>query len=81
MKTETGFPVSIASVAIETESEYGTALPTLRDTLLVNAVTASEADFDAVYDKYFQDYLDNGGQAIIDERAAKLEQYYGYKAE
>ena len=54
---------------------------TLRDTLLVNAVTASTDEFDAVYDKYFQDYLDNGGQAIIDERAAKLEQYYGYTAE
>ena len=67
--------------AIATESEYGTALPTLRDTLLVNAVTTSEDQFDEVYDRYFQDYLDNGGQAIIDERAEKLEKYYGYKAE
>ena len=67
--------------AIEAEQEYGTRLPEFRDSLLNKAVTASVDDFDAVYDQGMDDYLTNGGQEIIDERAAKLEQYYGYTAE
>ena len=66
---------------IASEQEYGTQLPTFRDTLLNKAVTASEADFDAVYDQGMDDYLANGGQEIIDERTAKIEEFYGYKAE
>ena len=56
--------------AIEAEQEYGTRLPEFRDTMLNKAVTASVEDFDAVYDQGMDDYLANGGQAIIDERAA-----------
>ena len=67
--------------AIDAEQEYGTRLPEFRDSLLNKAVTASEADFDAVYDQGMDDYLANGGQEIIDERAEKLAQYYGYTAE
>ena len=67
--------------AIEAEQEYGTRLPEFRDSMLNKAVTASVEDFDAVYDQGMDDYLANGGQEIIDERAAKMEQYYGYKAE
>ena len=66
---------------IEAEQEYGTALPTYRDTMLDKAVVASVEDFDAVYDQGMADYLANGGQAIIDERTAAIEKYYGYKAE
>ncbi len=66
---------------IEAEQEYGTQLPTFRDTLLNKAVVASEEEFDAVYDQGMQDYLDNGGQAIIDERAAKMADIFGYTAE
>ena len=63
--------------AIEAESEYGTALPTLRDTILTNAVTTSVENFDAVYDRYMQDYMDNGGLAITNERIEKINKYYG----
>ena len=66
---------------IEAQQEYGTQLPTFRDTLLNKAVTASVDDFDAVYDQGMDDYLANGGQEIIDERTAKIEEFYGYKAE
>ena len=38
-------------------------------------------EFDAVYDQGMQDYLDNGGQASIDERTQKLADVYGYTAE
>lgn len=67
--------------AIATEAEYGTSLPTYRDTLLTQAVTASVDQFDAVYDKGMQDYMDNGGAAITEERIEKLTKYYGYKPE
>lgn len=66
---------------IEAEQEYGTQLPTFRDTLLNKAVTASVEEFDAVYDQGMQDYLDNGGQASIDERTQKIADVYGYTAE
>ena len=67
--------------AIEAEQEYGTRLPEFRDSMLNKAVTASVEDFDAVYDQGMDDYLANGGQEIIDERTAKIEEFYGYKAE
>ena len=67
--------------AIVAEQEYGTRLPEFRDSLLNKAVTASVEDFDAVFDQGMDDYLANGGQEIIDERAEKLAQYYGYTAE
>jgi len=41
-----------------------------RDALLNQAVAAPPDKFDAIYDAGYQDYLDAGGQAIIDERAA-----------
>ena len=67
--------------AIAAEAEYGTSLPTYRDTLLTKAVTASEENFDAVYDQGLDDYMANGGTAITEERIEKLAQYYGYTAE
>ena len=40
-------------------------------------VTASVDDFDSVYDQYLNDYLNMGGQEIIDERIEKLSEVYG----
>ncbi len=42
-----------------------------RKVVLSTAITASVADFDAVWDAGMADYLASGGQAIIDERMAK----------
>jgi len=61
------------------EEGMGPALASKRDNLLIQAVVAKPEDFDRVWDQGFQDYLRSGGQAIIDERAAKYEQYYGDK--
>ncbi len=47
-----------------------------RDNLLSQAVVANPKDFDTVWDRGFEDYLRSGGQAIINERKAKYEQYY-----
>ena len=67
--------------AISAEQEYGTSLPTFRDTLLDKAVVAAIGDFDATFDQGMEDYLANGGQAIIDERTEAIAKYYGYTAE
>lgn len=61
---------------IEAEQGMGPALAEKRDKLLVQAVVAKPEEFDKVWDAGFQDYLRSGGQAIIDERRAKYEQYY-----
>ena len=48
-----------------------------RDTLLAHAIRANPDDFDAVYDQYWQEYLDSGAQAIMEERAERWVQYFG----
>lgn len=50
-----------------------------RDNFLTQAIVAPTANFDKVYDAGYADYLKSGGQAIIDERTAKYEQFYGKK--
>lgn len=61
---------------IRSEEGMGTVLKEKRDNLLAQAIVAKPQDFDAVWDRGFQDYLRSGGQAIINERIAKYEQYY-----
>jgi len=58
--------------AIASEEGVGTSLTEKRDTFLCQAVVASEAEFDAIYDAGMEDYLASGGQDIIDERAEKV---------
>jgi putative aldouronate transport system substrate-binding protein len=63
--------------AIESENEVGSSLDSYRDTWLAKALVAPVDQFDAVYDAEQAEYLGMGGQAIIDERAAKLKEVYG----
>lgn len=62
---------------IESEEGMSTLLSEKRDILYDQSVICSEADFDSTWDSYLQDYLDAGGQAIIDERTAKWEATFG----
>jgi len=62
---------------IKAEEGMGPALAEKRDKLLIQAVVAKPEEFDAVWDRGYADYLRSGGQAIIDERRAKYEKYYG----
>ena len=64
---------------VAAEAGVGPALEEKRDTFLNKAVVAPVDQFDAVYDEGFQDYLDAGGQAIIDERTALWEESHGDK--
>ena len=62
---------------IKAEEGQGQALKDKRDTFLDKAVVAPVDQFDSVYDSGMKDYLATGGQAIIDERTAAWEKYFG----
>ena len=62
---------------ITSEAGMGPSLAEKRDVLLTQSLVADPADFDSVFDSGLQDYLNSGGQAIIDERTAKWEAAFG----
>jgi putative aldouronate transport system substrate-binding protein len=62
---------------ITAEEGMGQVLKEKRDALLSQAITAPAARFDSVWDAGYRDYLNSGGQAIIDERTAKWKEFYG----
>lgn len=63
--------------SISAEEGVGDTLSSKRDIVYDNAVVASEADFDKVWDDGIADYLSAGGQAIIDERTEKWNAAFG----
>ena len=67
--------VNVGDVAAE--AGVGDTLSSKRDQLYDNAVVAAVEDFDSVWDSFMADYLSAGGQAIMDERAAKWQEYFG----
>ena len=66
--------VVVGDIAAEAE---GTDLTGKRDQGFDNSIVASEADFDAVWDKFMDEYLAAGGQDIIDERQEAWDATYG----
>jgi putative aldouronate transport system substrate-binding protein len=62
---------------IAAEEGMGQVLKEKRDALFSQSITAPVARFDSVWDAGYRDYLNSGGQAIIDERAAKWKEFYG----
>ena len=69
-------PKNVNVGVVESEAGVGDTLSAKRDQVYDQAVVASEADFDAVWDAGIADYLSAGGQAIIDERTAKWDEYF-----
>ncbi|MFD2329514.1 extracellular solute-binding protein [Cohnella sp. GCM10020058] len=53
---------------IEAESKYGTALQDKYEEFIVKAATAKPANFESAYESALKDYMQSGGQAILDER-------------
>ncbi|MCR5156831.1 MAG: sugar ABC transporter substrate-binding protein [Butyrivibrio sp.] len=70
-------PKNVNVGVIEAEAGVGDTLSAKRDQVYDQAVVASEADFDSVWEAGIADYLSAGGQAIIDERTAKWAEYFG----
>ncbi|MCL2230229.1 MAG: extracellular solute-binding protein [Treponema sp.] len=56
--------------AVTRVNQYEQTLKAKADALLAQAVTASPADFDRVWDAGYADWLSSGGQAVIDERSS-----------
>ena len=63
----------VFAVAIESESEYSATLLSLYQEYYANLVKCDPAEFDALFEKYSQEFLDAGYQEIIDERAEAYE--------
>ena len=63
---------------IKAQEGMDTALAEKRNNLLPPRPSWPKVEeFDAVWDRGFNDYLRSGGQAIIDERAQKYDAMYG----
>jgi putative aldouronate transport system substrate-binding protein len=65
--------------AIASEEGMAQVLSSKRDAIYAKAVPASIAQFDSVFNSGYQDWLGSGGQAIINERTAKWQEFYGTK--
>jgi len=61
---------------IKSEAGMGQVLKEKRDILFAQAITCKPEEFDAVWEAGYKEYLNAGGQAIIDERKALYEKYY-----
>ncbi|MCR5501956.1 MAG: extracellular solute-binding protein [Lachnospiraceae bacterium] len=70
-------PINVNVGEISAEAGVGDTLSSKRDQIYDNAVVAPVADFDSTWDSFMDDYLSSGGQDIMDERAAKWEEYFG----
>lgn len=57
--------------------KYGAALSTIKNELIVQSIMASPDQFDATFDKYYDDYMSSGGQAVWDEAVRLYEELYG----
>ncbi len=76
-KNDVKVPVYINVGAVTAEEGVGESLHAKRDEAYDNAMAAPVDEFDAVWDQYLDEYLSIGGQDIIDERAAKWEEFFG----
>lgn len=70
-------PRNVQVGEITAESGMGTVLSEKRDIVYDNAVIASPDNFDKVWDDGIADYLNAGGQDIMDERNEKWEATFG----
>lgn len=61
---------------IKSEEGMGPPLTEKRNTMLTQSVVAAADKFDSVFDSGLTDYLNTGGQAIIDERKAAWEKTF-----
>ncbi len=61
---------------IKSEEGMGPVLSDKRDALLIQSIVAEPDQFDTVFDAGLKDYLNSGGQAIIEERKAAYEKYF-----
>jgi len=61
---------------IKSEEGMGQALKEKRDNLYAQAIVCKTAEFDAIWDAGYKDYLDSGARAIQEERATAYDKFY-----
>lgn len=59
---------------IEAQTKFGTALLDKFNEIIVKTTMAKPDQFDSIYESMLEDYMRNGGQAILDERKAVYEE-------
>ncbi|QYR22783.1 extracellular solute-binding protein [Paenibacillus sp. sptzw28] len=64
------FPPVLTSKPIEAETKYGTTLEDKYYTLIVKTTMVKPNQFESTYEAMIKDYMQSGGQAILDERTA-----------
>ena len=65
-----GYYPSKIDNSTETSAKYGKILQEKDVEILVKSITCKPGDFDKTYDTLIQEYLDIGGQEVIDEKRA-----------
>jgi putative aldouronate transport system substrate-binding protein len=60
--------------ALPVQSRLGASLIPYDDQIYVNAITCDPEDFDEVYDSLVEEWLDAGGQDVLDERRTIYDQ-------
>lgn len=67
-------PLVLMPRPIEAQTKYGTALLDKFNELIVKTTMAKPEQFESEYKSMLEDYMRNGGQAILDERKAVYEE-------
>lgn len=63
-----GVTIPHVSTPIESEIKYAATLLEKNDEIFVKVITAKPADFDHVYEKEVKDYMNIGGQEVMEEK-------------
>lgn len=63
-------------IPFESEAQFSTTLGDKRKEIMANAITASVANFDSVYDAGIKEWLSMGGQQCMDERQAYWDAHF-----
>ncbi len=56
------------TVILESETKYRAVLNKKYQELMIKSIMASETEFDAVYDRLTEEYMEIGGRALVEER-------------
>jgi hypothetical protein len=61
---------------IESAEGMEAELNAKRDAMYMQATVCAPAQFDAIWDTYFEDFMSSGARAIMDEREQKWNQFF-----
>lgn len=71
-----GYTLPRVDIPVDAEIKYKAILDEKEKSMLAKIVTAKPAEFDAVYDRQVKEFLDAGGQAVMDGKKEAYDQFY-----